>query len=110
MLAGLLLAGLSTLVLLVVPGIPALAVARAAQGLGMGCVTGAGAAWAAELAGGGPSGGRRAAHVIAAATIGSFALGAIATLAWVWLVPGTLRPPTFPANPIRSRAWECVAR
>lgn len=97
-LAGMLLAGVSTLVLLVVPDIPALAVARAAQGLGMGCVTGAGAAWAAELAGGGPAGGRRAAGVIAAATIGSFGLGAIATLLFVWLDPATLRPPTFPAH------------
>lgn len=97
-LGGLLLGGLSTLVLLIVPDIPALAVARVAQGLAMGCVTGAGVAWAAELAGGGPAGGRRAASVIAAATIGSFALGAIGTLLCVWIAPEDLRPPTFPAH------------
>ena len=42
--AGMLLAGLSTLALLLVPGIPALTLARITQGLGMGCVTGAAAA------------------------------------------------------------------
>lgn len=96
--AGVLLAALSTLALLAVPGVPALAVARIAQGLAMGCVTGAAAAWAAELSGGGPAGGRRAAGVIAAATIGSFSLGGILTLLAVWWSPGTLRPPTFPAH------------
>lgn len=96
--AGVLLAALSTLALMLVPDIPALAVARIAQGLGMGCVTGAAAAWAAELSGGGPAGGRRAAGVIAAATIGSFGLGGVLTLLAVWADPATLRPPTFPAH------------
>ncbi len=97
-LAGLLLAGVSTLVLYLVPDIPALAAARVAQGLAMGCVTGAGVAWAAELAGGDAAGARRAASVVAAATIGSFALGAIGTLLCVWIAPADLRPPTFPAH------------
>ncbi len=98
MLAGLLLAALSTLLLFILPDIPTLAAARVAQGLAMGCVTGAGVAWAAELAGGGAAGGRRAASAIAAATIGSFAFGAMGTLACVWAVPGDMRPPTFPAH------------
>jgi predicted MFS family arabinose efflux permease len=97
-LLGLALAALSTLALTAAPGIPALAAARVAQGLGMGLVTGAGAAWAAELAGGGPEGGRRAARVIAAATIGSFGVGGVLTLAAVVAWPGSEPPPTFPAH------------
>jgi hypothetical protein len=61
----------------------------------MGCVTGAAAAWAAELTGGGPAGGRRAATVIAAATIGSFGVGGILTLGAVVAWPGQIPPVTF---------------
>ena len=97
-LIGVVLAAVSTLVLTAFPSIPALAAARVAQGLGMGCVTGAAAAWAAELAGGGPAGGRRAAAVIAAATIGSFGAGGILTLAAVVAWPEQLPPVTFAAH------------
>ena len=103
-LAGVLLAALSTLALMIVPDIPALAAARIAQGLAMGCVTGAAAAWAAELSGGGPAGGRRAAGVVAAATVGSFGLGGVLTLLAVWADPATLRPPTFPAHLVLAAA------
>ena len=97
-LLGVALAAVSTLVLAIFPSIPALAVARVAQGVGMGCVTGAAAAWAAELAGGGPAGGRRAAGVIALATIGSFGAGGILTLIAVAAWPGMLPPLTFAAH------------
>ena len=97
-LLGVALAAVSTLVLAIFPSIPALAVARVAQGVGMGCVTGAAAAWAAELAGGGPAGGRRAAGVIALATIGSFGAGGILTLIAVTAWPGMLPPLTFAAH------------
>ena len=62
-LLGLALAGLSSVVLMLAPGIPGLALARMLQGLAMGCITAAAAAWAAELAGGTPEAGRRAAMV-----------------------------------------------
>ena len=99
-LLGVALAMLSTLALSLAPGIPALAAARVAQGLGMGCITGAAAAWAAELAGGGTAaeGGRRAAAVIAAATIGSFGAGGVLTLAALAAWPGVEPPATFPAH------------
>ena len=97
-LLGVALAALSTLLLAIFPSIPALAVARVAQGLGMGCVAGAAAAWAAELAGGGAAGGRRAAGVIALATIGSFGVGGILTLGAVAAWPGMLPPVTFAAH------------
>ncbi|WP_165982727.1 MFS transporter [Dankookia rubra] len=98
-LLGLGFAALSTLVLGLQPGLGALALARAAQGLGMGCVAGAAAAWAAELAGGGPDGGSggagQAARIVAAATIGSFATGGVLTLLALWVAPATYPPATF---------------
>jgi predicted MFS family arabinose efflux permease len=98
-LIGVALAGLSSLLLAAAPGIPALAVARVAQGLGMGCVTGAAAAWATELAGGTEEGAaRRAASVIAVATIGSFGVGGVLTLGAVLAWPATQPPVTFPAH------------
>lgn len=97
-LLGVALAAASTLLLSLQPGLPALAAARVAQGLGMGCATGAAAAWAAELAGGGAEGGRRAAGVIAAATIGSFATGGLLTLAALVLAPAAYPPVTFAAH------------
>lgn len=93
-----LLAAFSILVLSLAPGLPALALARPAQGLAMGCITGAGAAWAAELAGGGREGGRRAAAVIAGATVGSFGMGGVLTLGALLAWPGMEPPPTFPAH------------
>jgi len=97
-LLGVALAALSTLALSLAPGLPALALARVAQGLGMGCVTGAAAAWAAELAGGAAEGSRRAARVIAAATIGSFGVGGMLTLAAVIAWPAMEPPVTFAAH------------
>jgi MFS family permease len=94
-LLGVAFAALSTLVLSLQPGLLALALARAAQGLGMGCVAGAAAAWAAELAGGGPHGAGQAARIIAAATIGSFALGGVLTLLALWAAPAAYPPVTF---------------
>ena len=97
-------AALSTLLLALQPGLAALALARTAQGLGMGCVAGAAAAWAAELPGGNPGGNPgeepggaagRAARIIAAATIGSFALGGVLTLLALAAWPGTYPPATF---------------
>jgi MFS family permease len=117
-LLGVVLAAGSTLALALFPSIPALAVARVAQGLGMGCVTGAAAAWAAELAGGGPAGGRRAADVLAAATIGSFGVGGILTLGALVAWPGQLPPVTFALHlgfaalllPLVARLPETLAR
>ncbi|SDD16765.1 MFS transporter [Belnapia rosea] len=94
-LLGIALAAVSSLVLSLWPSIPALALARVAQGLGMGCVAGAAAAWGAELAGGGAEGGRRAAGVIALATIGSFGAGGILTLAAILAWPAQRPPATF---------------
>jgi len=93
-----LLAALSSLVLSIAPGLPALALARTAQGLGMGCITGAAAAWAAELAGGEREGGRRAAAVIAGATVGSFGIGGVLTLGALLAWPGMEPPLTYPLH------------
>lgn len=97
-LLGLALAGCSTLVLVVAPGVPGLAVARVLQGFGMGCITAAGAAWAAELAGGSPEAARRGAAVVAVGTAGSFGLGGLATMLALLWQPGTLLPLTFPLH------------
>ncbi|WP_158292337.1 MFS transporter [Paracraurococcus ruber] len=98
LLLGVVCAALSTLLLALQPGLATLALARVAQGIGMGCATGAAAAWAAELAGGGPEGGRRAAGIIAAATIGSFAGGGLLTLAALLVAPDAYPPATFAAH------------
>ena len=90
-LAGLVLAGLSTVALMVAPGLPALAVARTLQGLSLGLVAGGATAWAAELAAG-PEAGRRAARVMAFGTAGAYAAGGIVTLAVLWLL-GDAEPP-----------------
>lgn len=98
-LLGIALAMASTLLLAVAPGIPALGVARVAQGFAMGCVAGAAVAWATELATDGEQeAARRAAAVIAAATVGSFGLGGVLTLAAILAWPGMAPPPTFPAH------------
>lgn len=93
-LAGLVLAGLSTLALVVAPGLAALAVARTLQGLALGMVAGGATAWAAELAGG-PEAGRRAARVMAFGTAGSYAAGGLLTLVALWLLGDAEPPVTF---------------
>ncbi len=93
-LAGLVLAGLSTLALVVAPGLAALALARALQGLAIGLVAGGATAWAAELAGG-PEAGRRAARVMAFGTAGSYGAGGLATLAALWALGNAEPPVTF---------------
>ena len=93
-LAALVLAGLSTLALMVAPGLVALGVARMLQGLAIGLVAGGATAWAAELAGG-PEAGRQAARVTAFATAGSYGAGALATLAALWLLGDAEPPVTF---------------
>jgi MFS family permease len=93
-LAGLALAGLSTLALVVAPGLVALAVARALQGVAIGLVAGGATAWAAELAGG-PEAGRRAARVMAFGTAGSYGAGGLATLIAFWLLGQAEPPVTF---------------
>lgn len=93
-LAGLVLAGLSTLALVAAPGLAALAVARALQGLAIGLVAGGATAWAAELAGG-PEAGRRAARVMAFGTAGSYGAGGLATLIAFWLLGEAEPPVTF---------------
>ena len=93
-LAGLILAGLSTLALILAPGLAALAVARALQGLAIGLVAGGATAWAAELAGG-PEAGRRAARVMAFGTAGSYGAGGLATLLAIWLLGEAEPPLTF---------------
>lgn len=93
-LAGLVLAGLSTLALVLAPGLAALAVARALQGLAIGLVAGGATAWAAELAGG-PEAGRRAARIMAFGTAGSYGAGGLATLIALWLLGHAEPPVTF---------------
>lgn len=93
-LAALLLAGLSTLALVVAPGLVALGVARMLQGLAIGLVAGGATAWAAELAGG-PEAGRQAARVTAFATAGSYGAGALATLVALRLLGDGEPPVTF---------------
>ncbi len=97
-LLGMALAGLSTLVLLLAPGVPGLALARMAQGLAMGCVTAAGAAWAVELAGGSAEATRRGGTVVAIGTASGFGLGGLATMLALLLQPGTVLPFTFPLH------------
>lgn len=97
-LLGLALAGLSTLVLMLAPTLTGLALARVAQGVGMGGITAAGAAWAAELAGGTPEAARRAAQVVGFGTAGSFGLGGLLTMFALLAEPGTLLPLTFPLH------------
>ncbi|MBR0674145.1 MFS transporter [Neoroseomonas soli] len=93
-LAGLVLAGLSTVALMVAPGLAALAVARALQGLAIGLVAGGATAWAAELATG-PEAGRQAARAMALATAGAFAAGGLCTLMALWLLGDGEPPVTF---------------
>lgn len=91
LIAGMVFAFLATTALVIAPGLPALALARMFQGLGIGLVAGGATAWAAELAGG-PDAGRLAGRVTAFATAGSFAMGGLATLTVLWLL-GDAEPP-----------------
>ena len=97
-LLGMALAGCSTLVLALAPSLAGLALARVFQGLSLGCITAAGAAWAAELAGGSPEAARRGGAVVAIGTAGSFGLGGLATMLALLWQPGTLLPLTFPLH------------
>ncbi len=96
MLAGLLLAGGSTLLLALWPGLVPLALARCMQGIAMGCVSNAAGAWAAELAergGANPdAASRQGARVVAMGTAGSFGAGPVFTLLNLLLWPEP-RPP-----------------
>ncbi len=97
-LVGMVLAGCSTLVLALEPSVPGLALARMFQGLAMGCITAAGATWAAELAGGSPEAARRGAAVVAVGTAGGFGLGGLATMLALLWYPGDMLPFTFPLH------------
>jgi predicted MFS family arabinose efflux permease len=93
-LLGLLLSALATLGLALVPTVPMLALARMLQGLAMGCIAGAAAAWGAELSGGGDAA-RRAAATVTTATAGSFGAGALLTLLVLAVEPAQRPPVTF---------------
>jgi MFS family permease len=93
--AGLAFAGAATLALTVAPGLGALALARALQGLAIGLVAGAATAWAAELAGGAADAARRAAGVVALGTAGSFAVGGLLTLGALEMQDGAEPPATY---------------
>jgi len=95
MLIGLVMAALSTLTLMVMPSIPALAFSRALQGIAMGAVAGAATAWATELGGNDEAAARRGGTVVAAGTAGSFGVGGVATLLAVIVWPELRPPPTF---------------
>ncbi len=96
MLLGLALTGASTLLLAFLPGLVPLAVARVMQGFGMGCVSNAAGAWAAELAerdGATPDAASRlGAATVTAGTAGSFGAGSLLTLLAMLATPD-LRPP-----------------
>ena len=96
MMLGLTLAATSTLLLALWPGIWPLAIARALQGLAMGCITNAAGAWAAELAERGGASPERAGHqsarMVAAGTAGSFGAGPVLTLVNLLALPDA-RPP-----------------
>ncbi len=96
-LMAMILAATSTVALILVPGLAALALARLFQGLAIGLVAGGATAWAAELAGG-PEAGRHAARVMAFGTAGSYALGGLATLLALWLHGGENPPLTYWAH------------
>jgi len=85
------LAGLSTFALAVAPGLVALTVARALQGIAIGLIAGAATAWAAELAGG-PQAAARAAATVAFGTAGSYGAGGVFTLVALELL-GPAEPP-----------------
>ncbi|HYF06818.1 MAG TPA: MFS transporter [Acetobacteraceae bacterium] len=92
--AGLILAGLSTLALAIAPGLAALTLARVLQGLAIGLIAGAATAWAAELAGG-PRAGARAAAVVAFGTAGSYGAGGVFTLVALSALGPAEPPVTF---------------
>ncbi len=96
LLLGLGLTAASTLLLALAPGLWPLALARVMQGLGMGCVSNAAGAWAAELAeraGATPDAASRlGAATVTAGTAGSFGAGSLVTLLAMLAAP-ELRPP-----------------
>jgi len=96
MLIGLVLAGGSTLLLALWPGLGPLALARCMQGIAMGCISNAAEAWAAELAerqgATAEAASRQGARVVAVGTAGSFGAGPVFTLLNLLLWP-EIRPP-----------------
>lgn len=102
MLIGLTLAGGSTLLLALWPGLWPLALARGMQGIAMGCVANAAGAWAAELAergGASPeAASRQGARVVAMGTAGSFGAGPVFTLLNLLLWPEPRPPMVFWAH------------
>lgn len=91
MIAGLLLAAASIILLIAEPSLAALGVARMLQGLATGVIAGAGTAWAAELG----AGGTRAAAITAAGTAGGFGVGGLVTLGALLLAPQAEPPFTY---------------
>ncbi|MDB5314478.1 MAG: hypothetical protein JWO24_322 [Rhodospirillales bacterium] len=91
MILGLLLAGLSILLLIITPNLTALGIARMMQGLATGVIAGAGTAWAAELG----MSGARAAGITAAGTAGGFGVGGLMTLGALLLAPEAEPPFTY---------------
>ena len=96
MLAGLVLTGGSTLLLALWPGLVPLALARVLQGVGMGCVSNAAGAWAAELATRDgqdtDAASRTGAAMVTAGTAGAFGAGSLLTLLNLLVLPEA-RPP-----------------
>ncbi len=102
MLLGLALTGASTLLLAFFPGLLPLALARLLQGIGMGCVSNAAGAWAAELAerdGAAPDAASRVgAATVTAGTAGSFGAGSLLTLLALLAAPDQRPPAVFWAH------------
>lgn len=102
MVLGLALAAASSLFLALWPGLGSLALARVFQGLGMGCVANAAAAWAAELLErqGRPreQASREGAATVTAGTSGSFGLGPVLTLLVLLAWPLARPPITLPLH------------
>jgi predicted MFS family arabinose efflux permease len=102
MLLGLALAGCSTLLLALWPGVLPLALARCMQGVAMGCISNAAGAWAAELAerdgAARDVASRQGARMVAAGTAGSFGAGSLFTLINLLLAPDARPPVVFWAH------------
>ncbi len=102
MLIGLGLAGGSTLLLALWPGVLPLAIARCMQGVAMGCIANSAGAWAAELAerrGATPdAASRMGARIVAAGTAGSFGAGPVFTLINLMALPDGRPPLVFWAH------------
>lgn len=102
MLIGLGLAGGSTLLLALWPGVLPLAIARCMQGLAMGCIANSAGAWAAELAEArgvtADAASRMGARIVTAGTAGSFGAGPVFTLVNLLFLPEARPPLVFWAH------------